>query len=62
MKQIKDVSKHELLFQLRKLQAIAHEVAYATNEADSEYFTVRYLRPELERVEQLLKNETSKAE
>lgn len=54
MKQINDIPKHELLFQLRKLQAIAREVAYAKNEADMEYFTMRYLRPELEKTEQMI--------
>lgn len=54
MKQINDIPKHELIFQLRKLQAIAHEVAYAKDETDMEYFTMRHLRPELQKLKQLI--------
>jgi len=54
MKQIKDVPKHELIFQLRKLQAIAREVAYAKTETDMEYFTMHYLRPQLEKLQQFI--------
>ena len=55
MKQIQDVPVPELVYQLRKLQAAAKEVAYAKNETDAEFFTMRYLRPEIEKVEKLLK-------
>lgn len=54
MKSINEVPKHELVYQLRKLSQIAHEVAYAKNENDLEYFTIKYLRPALEEVNSLL--------
>ena len=54
MKQIQDVPRHELAYHLRRLQIIAHEVAYAKNETDMEYYTMRLLRPELEKLEQLI--------
>ena len=54
MKQIKDIPVHELVFKLRKLQAAAHEVAYAPTNVDAEYFTLKYLRPALEEVDTLL--------
>jgi hypothetical protein len=54
MRQINSVPNHELFSQLRKLQKIAKEVAYANSDAEMEYFTMRYLRPELERVKQLI--------
>lgn len=61
MKHIKDLPNAvTLYYHLRKLQTIAKEVAYAQNETDAEYFTIRHLRPELEKVEQILKeNEIS---
>jgi len=54
MKTINEVPSHKLVYQLRRLQRIAKEVAYAKNESDAEYFTVRHLRPEIEKVEKLI--------
>lgn len=54
MKQIQSVPVYDLVFQLRKLQAVAKEVAYAKNTSDAEYFTLKYLRPALEEVDALL--------
>lgn len=54
MKQIQDVPQHELVYHLRRLQIVASEVAYAKNETDMEYYTIRLLRPELEKLEQLI--------
>lgn len=54
MKPIKNIPNHELFFHFRKLQSIAHEVAYANSNTEMEYFTMHYLRPQLEKVEQLI--------
>lgn len=62
MKQIQDVPRHELAYHLRRLQLIAREVAYAKSEADMEFYTMQFLRPELEKLEQVIgatSNETS---
>jgi hypothetical protein len=55
MNTINKVPNHELYFNLSRLTEIAKTVAYAKNEADAEFFTVKYLRPQIEKVEELLK-------
>ena len=54
MKTINQVPVTDLVFQLRKLNNAAKEVAYARSNEEAEYFTVNYLRPLLEQTELLL--------
>lgn len=54
MKTINQVPVTDLVFQLRKLNNAAKEVAYAGSNAEAEYFTIKYLRPLLEQTELLL--------
>ena len=54
MKTINQVPVTDLVFQLRKLNNVAREVAYARSETEAEYFTINHLRPLLEQTERLL--------
>ena len=54
MKTINQVPVTDLVFQLRKLNNAAKEVAYARSEAEAEYFTINHLRPLLEQTDCLL--------
>lgn len=54
MNSIKKVPSHELYYNLQRLNEFAKAVAYAKNTADAEFFTMKYLRPQIEAVETVL--------
>lgn len=56
MNSIKKVPSHELYYNLQRLNEFAKAVAYAKNPSDAHFFTVRYLRPQIETVEKILNN------
>ena len=56
MKTINQVPVPELVLKLRKLSAVAKEVAYARTDAEAEYFTINYLRPLIQETDALLDN------
>jgi hypothetical protein len=54
MKPIKHIPNDELYYNLRQLSEVAKVVAYANSNEEAEYFTVNYLRPILEKTDQLI--------
>lgn len=50
------VRSDELYYNLSRLNEIAKTVAHAKSPADAEYFTVKYLRPQIDATEELLAN------
>ena len=56
MNSIKKVPNHELYYNLKRLSEFAKAVAYAKTPADAEFFTMKYLRPQIETVDLILDN------
>ena len=56
MNSIKKVPDHELYYNLRRLSEFAKAVAYAKNPADAEFFTMKYLRHQIEVFDIILNN------
>lgn len=54
MKSIKKVPQHELYYNLKRLTEIAKTVAYAKSSDDAEFFTKKYLLPQIELTENML--------
>ena len=55
MKSINKVPTYdELYFNLARLNEMAKAVAYAKSSSDAEYFTMKYLRPQIDKSEQLI--------
>ena len=54
MNSIKPIPQHELYYNLKRLSEIAKTVAYAKSPDDAEYFTKRYLLPQIETTEHIL--------
>jgi hypothetical protein len=54
MNSIKKVPEYELHYNLQRLNEFAKAVAYAKNASDAEFFTIKYLRPQIEAVENIL--------
>lgn len=50
------VRNDELYYSLSRLNETAKAVANAKNPADAEYFTLKYLRPQIDATEELLAN------
>jgi len=48
--------QHELIYNLQRLNEFAKAVAYAKDNTEAEFFTVKYLRPQIETVENILTN------
>ena len=48
------VRSDELYYKLSRLNEVAKAVANAKSSADAEYFTIRYLRPQIDETESLL--------
>ena len=58
MNSIKKVPNDELYYSLSRLNEAARAVAYAKSPEDAEFFTNRYLRPQIERIDNILNNVT----
>ena len=58
MNSIKKVPADELYFNLSRLNEMARVVAYAKSSEEAEYFTINYLRPQIERIDTILNNVT----
>jgi hypothetical protein len=56
MNSIKKVPADELYYNLSRLNETAKAVAFAKTPADAEYFTLKYLRPQIATIEALLNN------
>ena len=56
MKSINKVPAHELYYNLSRLNEMAKAVAYAKTSEDAEYFTIKYLRPQIELIDTILNN------
>ena len=55
MKSINKVPSYdELYINLARLNEMAKAVAYAKSSSDAEYFTMKYLRPQIEKSDQLM--------
>jgi len=54
MNPIKPVPQHELYYNLKRLTEIAKTVAYAKSADDAEFFTKKYLLPQIEVTENIL--------
>lgn len=54
MNSIKKVPHHELYYNLQRLNEFAKAVAYAKDNSEAEFFTIKYLRPQIEAVENIL--------
>lgn len=56
MNSIKKVPADELVYNLRRLSEMAKAVAFAKSTEEAEYFTIKYLRPQIEAAETILNN------
>lgn len=56
MNLINKVPSNELYFNLSRLNEMARAVAYAKSPEDAQFFALRYLRPQIEHVDNILNN------
>ena len=58
MNSIKKVPVDELYISLSRLNEVARAVAYAKSPEDAEFFTTKYLRPQIQHIDTILNNVT----
>lgn len=56
MNLIKKISQHDLYYNLHQLNEYAKAVAFAKSPEDMEFFTTKYLRPQIEATDNILKD------